>query len=97
MKKEYIFIFKDKAEKLIEKSLCISVIGLAHGHIYSMVKGLLNAGKSIKLKYVNESEFRFSFLLSVHPGLKAGNNLQLRLLHCFYLRLSILRGISFLY
>ena len=64
MKKEYIFIFKDKAEKLIEKSLCISVIGLAHGHIYSMVKGLLNAGKSIKLKYVYDEDTRLvdSFL-----------------------------------
>ena len=56
MDKKDIFIFKEKENKKIEDKYVFSVIGLAHGHIYAMVRGLLNLGENVKIKYVFDED-----------------------------------------
>lgn len=56
MDKNEIFIYDETANEKITEEFTFSVIGLSHGHIYAMVKGLLSAGNKVKLKYVYDED-----------------------------------------
>ena len=54
MTKEEIFRFEPVAQKKEMPQIALGVIGLAHGHIYEMCKGLIQAGA--RLAYVYDPE-----------------------------------------
>ena len=53
--------------------MAVGVIGLAHGHIYGMCKGLLQAGAQIKYVYDPESSHIAEFC-KTFPGVQVCNS-----------------------
>ena len=71
MNREDIFKYNEPLKKEIDKEFIFSVIGLAHGHIYGMVQGLLNEGENVKIKYVfDEDKTLVENFLNKYPQAK---------------------------
>ncbi len=63
MTEEEIFSFEaPKKAVLPDKNIVFGVIGLAHGHIYSMVEGLRQAGAELKYVYEDDRLLLAAFL-----------------------------------
>ena len=68
--------FPEKPRKAVEAGeFVFAAVGFAHGHIYGMCEGLINAGASLKWAY-DDDPARLDAFRARYPGVKAAGSLD---------------------
>ena len=75
MTKEEVFVFDKFTPPALEKPFVFGVTGLAHGHIYGMVGGLLAAGATLKAIWEEDEKLLEAFLKK-YPNTKVYATLE---------------------